>query len=41
VSKNAELCRSIDELLGKEKDGVQHEVLKELMQKVIYIKLFA
>ncbi|KAL9996984.1 hypothetical protein Hdeb2414_s0658g00931171 [Helianthus debilis subsp. tardiflorus] len=40
VSKNAELCRSIDELLDKENNGVQHEVLKELMQKVIYIKLF-
>ncbi|KAJ0779546.1 hypothetical protein HanPI659440_Chr06g0227701 [Helianthus annuus] len=33
VSKNAELCRSIDELLDKENNGVRHEVLKELMQK--------
>ncbi|KAL8254190.1 hypothetical protein R6Q59_032411 [Mikania micrantha] len=33
VSKNAELCRSIDKLLEKEKNGVHHNDLKELMQK--------
>ncbi|KAK9076301.1 hypothetical protein SSX86_004634 [Deinandra increscens subsp. villosa] len=33
VNKNAELCRSIDGLLEKEKAGVQEEGLKELMQK--------
>ncbi|KAI3502018.1 hypothetical protein L1887_30049 [Cichorium endivia] len=33
VNKNAELCRSIDELLEKEGDGVQQEALKGLMQK--------
>ncbi|KAI7750679.1 hypothetical protein M8C21_029523 [Ambrosia artemisiifolia] len=33
VSKNAELCRSIDDLLDKETNGVQQQVLKELMHK--------
>ncbi|XP_076889137.1 uncharacterized protein LOC143539814 [Bidens hawaiensis] len=33
VSKNAELCRSIDELLDKEKNEIHQQVLKELMQK--------
>lgn len=33
VNKNADLCRSIDELLEKEENGVPHEALKELMQK--------
>ncbi|KAI7750680.1 hypothetical protein M8C21_029524 [Ambrosia artemisiifolia] len=33
VSKNAELCRSIDDLLDKETNGLQQQVLKELMQK--------
>ncbi|XP_076895017.1 uncharacterized protein LOC143547491 [Bidens hawaiensis] len=33
VSKNAELCRSIDELLDKEQNEVHQGVLKELMQK--------
>ncbi|KAI3740541.1 hypothetical protein L2E82_31009 [Cichorium intybus] len=34
VNKNAKLCRSIDELLEKEGDGVQQEALKGLMQKI-------
>ncbi|KAL8201428.1 hypothetical protein R6Q57_012767 [Mikania cordata] len=33
VSKNAELCRSIDELLEKEGNGIQQEALKGLAQK--------
>ncbi|KAL4569979.1 hypothetical protein LXL04_025628 [Taraxacum kok-saghyz] len=33
VNKNAELCRSIDELLEKEGNGVQQEALMGLMQK--------
>ncbi|KAJ9549396.1 hypothetical protein OSB04_021939 [Centaurea solstitialis] len=33
VNKNAELCRSIDELLEKEGNGVQQEALNGLMQK--------
>ncbi|KAD3641950.1 hypothetical protein E3N88_31174 [Mikania micrantha] len=33
VSKNAELCRSIDELLEKEGNGIQQEALKGLTQK--------
>nr|GEW49827.1 hypothetical protein CTI12_AA042030 [Tanacetum cinerariifolium] len=33
INKNATLCRSIDELLEKEGSGLQHEALKELMQK--------
>ncbi|KAI3728570.1 hypothetical protein L6452_17208 [Arctium lappa] len=33
VNKNAELCRSIDDLLEKEANGVQQEVLNGLMQK--------
>ncbi|KVH95797.1 uncharacterized protein LOC112527347 [Cynara cardunculus var. scolymus] len=33
VNKNAELCRSIDELLEKEGNGVQEEALNGLMQK--------
>nr|XP_043638780.1 uncharacterized protein LOC122609894 [Erigeron canadensis] len=33
VNKNAALCRSIDDLLEKEGNGVQHEALKHLMQK--------
>ncbi|XP_076945632.1 uncharacterized protein LOC143616785 [Bidens hawaiensis] len=33
VSKNAELCRSIDELLEKVGNGVQQETLKGLTQK--------
>ncbi|MFS8030938.1 hypothetical protein Hanom_Chr17g01539911 [Helianthus anomalus] len=33
VGKNAELCRSIDELLEKEGSGVQEETLKQLTQK--------
>ncbi|XP_071693539.1 uncharacterized protein [Rutidosis leptorrhynchoides] len=33
VSKNADLCRSIDGLLEKEGNGVQYEDLKELTQK--------
>ncbi|KAI3779162.1 hypothetical protein L2E82_08723 [Cichorium intybus] len=41
VNKNAKLCRSIDELLEKEGDGVQHEALKGLMQKPFDPKLVA
>ncbi|KAI7724680.1 hypothetical protein M8C21_004557 [Ambrosia artemisiifolia] len=33
VGKNAELCRSIDELLEKDGGGVQQETLKQLTQK--------
>ncbi|KAI3713983.1 hypothetical protein L1987_72572 [Smallanthus sonchifolius] len=33
VSKNADLCRSIDELVEKEGNGIQQEALKELTQK--------
>ncbi|KAL7610082.1 hypothetical protein Lser_V15G10945 [Lactuca serriola] len=33
VNKNADLCRSVDELLEKEGNGVQQEALMGLMQK--------
>ncbi|XP_076950610.1 uncharacterized protein LOC143623640 [Bidens hawaiensis] len=33
VGKNAELCRSIDELFEKERNGVQQQSLKGLIQK--------